>query len=49
MAQNGSKSGKPLKNIKKVPNSAIQKKSGKYGLNMPRSAKRCKQKYVKKC
>ena len=57
MAQNGSKSDNPLKNITKVPKIAIklkrkekkEKKSGKYGLNMPKSAKRCKQKYAKKC
>ena len=52
MAQNGSKSVKPLKHIKKVPNIAmtiLKKKSGKYGLNNPKSAKRCKQKYAKKC
>ena len=51
MAQSGSKSVKPLKHIKKVPNIAmtIKKKSGKYGLNKPKSAKRCKQKYAKKC
>ena len=51
MAQNGSKSVKPLKHIKKVPNISmtIFKKSGKYGLNKPKSAKGCKQKYAKKC
>ena len=53
MAQNGSKSVKPLKHIKKVPNIAMtikkKTKSGKYGLNKPKSAKRCKQKYAKKC
>ena len=54
MAINGSKWLQKCLTIKtyyKVPNIAmtIKKKSGKYGLNKPKSAKRCKQKYAKKC